>query len=250
MWCAVCAVRCAMCWMSPALDLTDPTLFWPAIFTSLVQLLWLFLIFYGMPAHLPAYAVPSQCDYFTANAPAGFCCTPATDPASCTYYASQPGAQPACTLQPDGIGCSSIKSPTWQSICGANATAACPLYDTTSAEYNTVGGCRRAAVGSRLQMHVQSSWAPHCVAAWLCQDPPLSLSPRHLLHPASLLPPLQLQSGWTSAQSNANRDISAMVFNTFIWCQVRWVRWVGGAASAPLCVFGLHARHLGADASH
>lgn len=53
------------------------------------QLFWLFLIFYGMPAQLPRFKIPSECAYFTTNAPAGFCCVPGS--AECSAY-YQPGA--------------------------------------------------------------------------------------------------------------------------------------------------------------
>lgn len=49
------------------------------------QLFWLFLIFYGMPAQLSVYHVPSQCEWFkdptqygyaASTLPAGYCCNP------------------------------------------------------------------------------------------------------------------------------------------------------------------------------
>ncbi len=51
----------------------------------LLQCFWLFLIFYGMPAQLEAFKVPSQCDYLETVP--GYCC-----------YA---GGSPSC-IQPAG----------------------------------------------------------------------------------------------------------------------------------------------------
>lgn len=36
---------------------------------------WLLLIFYGMPAKLGRFHIPTQCDHFQAAAAPGFCCT-------------------------------------------------------------------------------------------------------------------------------------------------------------------------------
>lgn len=72
-----------------------------ALTTSLPRLLppqcfWLFLIFYGMPAKLDRFKIPSQCDWFTNpteydfnGMPAGYCCNPndATATNSCTNSA-------------------------------------------------------------------------------------------------------------------------------------------------------------------
>ena len=56
------------------------------------QVFWLFLIFYGMPSQLPRYAVPSQCDYFTATAATGYCCPlPMTEASTPQCYASAGG---------------------------------------------------------------------------------------------------------------------------------------------------------------
>lgn len=53
----------------------------------LPQCFWLFLIFYGMPAKLDRFKIPSQCSWFTNpteydfyGMPAGYCCNP--DPAA------------------------------------------------------------------------------------------------------------------------------------------------------------------------
>ncbi len=35
---------------------------------------WLFLIFYGLPATLSAYAIPNTCDTYQSNS--NLCCTP------------------------------------------------------------------------------------------------------------------------------------------------------------------------------
>ncbi|KAL4450031.1 hypothetical protein ABPG77_010700 [Micractinium sp. CCAP 211/92] len=90
---------------------------WRFIFSQgFYQCFWLFLIFYGMPAQLSAFKVVSQCEYYTANAVPGFCCTPGVTggPMDCSQY-YQPGAQPVCVVDPDG-SCD-IEEPTYDSIC-------------------------------------------------------------------------------------------------------------------------------------
>ncbi len=46
----------------------------PGLLPTQLKVFWLLLIFYGMPAKLDRFAVPTQCDYFKAHSPSGFCC--------------------------------------------------------------------------------------------------------------------------------------------------------------------------------
>ena len=44
-----------------------------------LQCFWIFLIFFGAPANMDYYSVPSQCDYFEAHSQ--LCCVPDAAPA-------------------------------------------------------------------------------------------------------------------------------------------------------------------------
>ncbi|PSC72089.1 P-type ATPase [Micractinium conductrix] len=95
---------------------------WRFIFSQgMYQCFWLFLIFYGMPAQLSAFYVPSACDWYKVNTAPGFCCTPGTGTGNldCSAYygavASQPGFVPVCEVRPDG-SCH-IDDPSTSTIC-------------------------------------------------------------------------------------------------------------------------------------
>uniref|UniRef100_A0A1D2A822 Calcium-transporting ATPase n=2 Tax=Auxenochlorella protothecoides TaxID=3075 RepID=A0A1D2A822_AUXPR len=85
---------------------------------TLYQSFWLFLIFYGMPRHLPSFRTPTKCEYFQANT--NLCCL--ADSQSCldTYGGIyQPGETPLCQLSVDG-GCV-IQEPRPEEYCDGNA---------------------------------------------------------------------------------------------------------------------------------
>ncbi|KAI7841822.1 hypothetical protein COHA_004351 [Chlorella ohadii] len=149
---------------------------WKFIFSSAAyQCFWLFLIFYGMPAKLDRFKIPSQCSWFTNpteydfyNMPAGYCCNP--DPAatvnscnSSAYLQSTGGLVSWC--QVDASGDCSFPEPNQEAFCGTNTTCI-------------------EGFGA-----VQQTWD-------------------------------NLYKDWQDDEETAKKDISSMVFNTFIFCQL------------------------------
>ncbi|KAL6781722.1 FAP10B [Auxenochlorella protothecoides x Auxenochlorella symbiontica] len=99
---------------------------------ALYQCFWLFLIFYGMPAQLPAFAIPSQCDYYQAQTT--LCCEAGS--AACLQSGGGmylPGETPICVTYPEG-GCT-ITEPSQTGFCSGEETG-CSRYTSMQSAYD------------------------------------------------------------------------------------------------------------------
>jgi hypothetical protein len=123
---------------------------------------------------------------------------------------------PACGLELGG-SCD-FTPPSVEGLCGAGSSG-CPRYDQVNNDYNQVKKC--VCVCARVVgREADANQGKQCVSTHgglLLR--PLCFLPLMWRHPWAPFG-LQLYTDWEKAESRAKEEISSMVFNTFIWCQV------------------------------